>query len=292
MRSFFDSTHPDDDDSPYGVLCHPRSDLHRKARAAVEGLFEENHKFVGDDLPANAKRQLQESFWELFLADALRRRGVDLVPRSDRKAKAGPDLLTASGIWIEAVAPGTGHGADRVPDWESGVARSVPDDQMQLRYLAALDEKRKKFDKYKQSSLVGATDPCVIAVNSANMGISGELDVHRGVRALFGLGWQVAHIDVASRIVLSDTWEHEDHIRKQSATPISKTGFLDATFAGVAAALFSRATPWAVADHGLFCDFVVAHNHNATTRMPLRALPSFQEYAVEEGALRRFERSE
>lgn len=289
IQCFFDASH-DATDTPYGSLCHPRSDVDCEVRDLIQQLFTENHEFVAPDLTENAKTQLQQCFWELFLADALRRRSIELVPRAKRKTEAGPDFLTVDGVWIEATAPGPGTGLDRVPEWECG-GRTVPEREMQLRYLAGLEEKRRKFEEYKRKSIVAPDDPCVIALNAGEVGSSGELDVPRGVRAVFGVGWQLATLDTRTRTFTADSWEHEAGIAKASGAVIPKTGFLDATFCDIAAAVFSTATPWKMHGHGRFCDFVVAHNHNARRQIRLGSLPCFEEYAVEGDAMRRYPRS-
>jgi len=90
----------------------------QEARRFIEHMWSLCGDFLDSDLRDRATRNFSGAFWELYLAFALNANGVHLVPRSERRpAKSGPDLLIRERrIWIEAVAPGPGQGADRVPD--------------------------------------------------------------------------------------------------------------------------------------------------------------------------------
>lgn len=270
----------------YGVLCSPTTEIQKACRAFIEQLFQNNRDYVGTDLPSNARRQLGKAFWELYVAQALRLHGVHLVPRTKRP-KAGPDFMIGQPrVWVEAIAPGPGTGADQVHEPPlDGHARKVPDDQIQLRYMCAIDEKRKKLDRYRAQGIVGSDDPCVIALNGAEVSSSGDFDPPRIIRMLFGIGWPVAHICRTSGQVTS--WSHESRaaVSKASGATVPATGFLDGSLAGIAAILFSLATPWNSFDHRPGCDFMLIHNPDAKTKVPIGLLPAHREYRLDAGRL-------
>lgn len=282
---FFDESYRDQD-TPYGALCSPTTESLMAARAFIEELFRDNKDYVGTDLPSNAKRQLGKAFWELYVAQALRTHGVSLVSRAAR-TKAGPDfLIKQPRIWVEAIAPGPGSGADQVPELPlDGLARNVPDDPIQLRYLCAIDEKRKKFDRYRAQGIVGHDEPCVIALNGAEATNSGDWDPPRIVRLLFGIGWPVAHISRATGQVSSWSYQNRASVTKANGAQVSATGFLDGSTPGIAAILFSLATPWNACDFKPGRDFMVVHNPDAAAKLPLGFFPGYREYHVVDGQL-------
>ena len=59
---------------------------------------------------------------------------------------------------------------DRVPDMKLGVVTVVPDDEIVLRYRAAIKEKYdSKYHNYVENGLIMPTDAYVIAINSCKI---------------------------------------------------------------------------------------------------------------------------
>ena len=89
----------------------------RKARRLTERMWSSCGQFVDADAPERAlKDDFYPVWWELYLAYALSEAGVSLIPSNDPARNAGPgrpDLLASSPrVWIEAVMPQPGTGAD------------------------------------------------------------------------------------------------------------------------------------------------------------------------------------
>jgi type I restriction enzyme S subunit len=188
-------------------------------------------------------------------------------------------------MWIEAIAPGPGTGPDRVPELPADhQARSVPDDQIQLRYLSAIDEKHRKLGLYQQKKAVAQEEPYIIALNGADATQSGDFDPPRIVRCLFGIHMPIAHYSTTQKHVEGYSWQRRQAVEKANGQDISTTGFLGEGMPGVSAVIFSLATPWN-GIHETGKDFVVVHNPNAKNKLPVRLLPARREYWVEEDRL-------
>ena len=84
----------------------------------------------------------------------------------------GPDLRTSINtmtVWIEAIAPEKGSGANEVPNRKSG---SVPENWIRARYTYAIREKLNKWNKYASDGTVGAQDAFVVALSGAKVPLS------------------------------------------------------------------------------------------------------------------------
>ena len=145
----------DGTDETYNRLRNPPAGESRKylvrGREFLEKLWERTSEYVDSDLPDKATRQFHQCFWEMYLAATLLDLRLRLVPRAARKKRdAGPDLQVGSNVWLEAIAVTEGTGPDAVATAPIGVASQVPDNQMKLRLISGVDEKRGKFERYEQ----------------------------------------------------------------------------------------------------------------------------------------------
>ena len=239
-----------------------------RGRAFSEKLWERTSEYVDTDLPDKATRQFHQCFWEMYLAATLLEFGLPLVPRSARKRpNAGPDLQIRPNIWIEAIAVTSGAGPDAVVAAPTGLF-DVPDEQMKLRLIFGVDEKRKKFESYLKNGHVGNTDICIVAVNAALVPpLHYEWHPPRIVRALLEFGHPVLVLNRQTRKVVERTNEHQDAVTKLSGNKVGQGSFLDGTCCSVSACLYSIAS-FTLDEAVLGCDFHMVHNSTAT--VPLR----------------------
>lgn len=288
MDNQFFSTAAGVADPDYSALAEPQDEQAVAVRDFVEALYRANYDVVGKDLPANARSQFHQCFWELYLAQALRSANLQLESRSERGAKSGPDLrVVEPRVWIEAVAPREGEGLDRVLAPVDGQVRSVPDNEIKLRLLSALAEKRAKLDRYHDKGPVGRDDVFVIAINAGCVSSSGDFAPPRIVRTLYGIGWPAAVFDVEAQKVIATTFAHAPCATKRSGQTISTTCFLDGTAAGVSAVLFSKQTAWNAAPDACWpgklpgTDFILVHNATAKNPLPTGRIPCAEEYQLQ-----------
>ena len=122
----------------------------------------------------------------------------------------GPDIFVEHEnrrIWIEAVAPTSGADTnpDRVPDMKLGVAREVPDDEIVLRYRAAIRENYdNKYHNYVENGLIMPTDAYVIAINSCKISAAiMETDTPRVLKAVFPIGNLGVTIDRKTGVIIA-----------------------------------------------------------------------------------------
>ena len=248
------------------------SEILARGRALSEELWSRTAGFLDSDLPDKATRQFHQCFWERYLAASLLDLNLALVPRAERKKPSvGPDLQVAPNIWLEAIAVTSGAGQDAVPDTTSGPANKahdVPDEQITLRLISGITEKRNKFDSYRQNGIVGSDDVCIVALNAALVPpLNFEWFPPRIVRAVMEFGHPVVAMDRSSREIIERTNEHQATITKLSGSAVPQGLFRDGSCSSVSACLYSIAH-FGFAPHTLGVDFVRAHNPTAS--VPLR----------------------
>jgi hypothetical protein len=125
-------------DFPCPIYCRTRdkTDEHNSSgRAFMETLWRDYGIFLDPDVLQRATLNLPAVFWELYVAQTLHSSGINLQPQARTKQnKKGPDFFAANpDVWIEAVMPEMGNGADAVPVQELGVAYEVPVEPVILR---------------------------------------------------------------------------------------------------------------------------------------------------------------
>jgi type I restriction enzyme S subunit len=230
-------------DAEYVELRDGQGERTQEARAFIEEMWFRCGEFLDADLRDRARRNFSSAFWELYLAFAFYANDVHLVPRSERRpARSGPDLLIREPpIWIEAVAPGPGEGADRVPDL-TGIpgAHAVPDERIKLRLRSAIEEKHDRLLAYEKRGWVRPDEPAIVAVGGAGLGLlHGDLNVPRIVRVAFGIGFEQLHIDLATRQVVGSSYLHSPAVRKQSGEEVSTDLFVTPAYRRISALLYS-----------------------------------------------------
>ncbi len=262
----------DGPDRAYSNLRHPAGENEEyliRGRAFCEKLWALTSNYLDADLPDKATRQFHQCFWEMYLAGALLDMGLPLVPRSARqKPGAGPDLQVGSNTWIEAIAVTSGSGPDAIVPPAINVASDVPDEQMKLRLIFGVDEKRRKFERYRQNGLVGPDDICIVALNAALVQpVHFEWHPPRIVRALMEFGSPVLVLNRSNGQVVERTNYYQGSVKKMSGSSVSQGMFHDGTCSPISACLYS--VVGILADkHPLGCDFHMVHN--ATAAVPLR----------------------
>jgi hypothetical protein len=209
----------------------------------------------------------------MYVAAAFLDLGLPLVPRVMRRRKNdGPDIQISPNIWVEAIAVTAGTGPDAVPDYRNAptnVATDTPDEQMKLRLISGINEKRAKFDGYIKNGLVNAGDICIVALNAALVSplIINEWGESRIVRAVMEFGPPVIVLDRQTRAVVERTNAHQAAVIKKNQSPVGQGMFLDDSAKSVSACLYNNA------DYGyeppvLGEGFIVVHNRSANQPLP------------------------
>lgn len=289
LPDLFDAN-PGEELHPLFLACRDQL-VWRPTRERLERAFRARHDLLPEgpeQFASEFRRNFPERSHELWLIDTLAAAGLDLR----RAPPEGPDIKIAMGstrLWIEAVVPGPGTGADRIHERPRG-ARSgfcYGEDQLILRYLTAISDKAAKLRKYRRKGIVQPSDRCLIALSQAGIKDSFMLDLELPVvvKAMLGIGEPVMVID--SDVGVSPTVEIPDRhlVEKRSGSQVATTGFLDGTADHVAGLLFVNDDvanlPWCAAEA-----LRLLHNPNAVTPLPRGILPLKSELWVEQGELR------
>lgn len=260
------------------------------ARAKVEKLWAEFEPYADPHFRSQARIQFIPRFWEMYLNSALTRQGFE---REARPTGRGPDFLfRAPGgerVWIEAVAPTPGTGADRL-EYRSGF---VPENHVLLRIRVAIEEKARKRNWYVRAGKIDAKDPFVIAINCASLGRPPVplLDVSDPpwiLQAVFPIGPPCVEvpIDPATLVdTLAETYSSRYALIKRSGSTVSTDVFMNTEYAGISAVVYSATDHLCIpAHHGE--EFRVVHNPEATRPISRTFLSIGTQYWCQDNEIR------
>lgn len=248
--------------------------------------------YADDQFDTELVDHLQARFWEMYLACVLLDCRHDIVPRHERPAE-GPDLCVRGQgrrIWIEAIAPTVGNGADAVPvitpDKEvAGEVCHMPNEEIILRYASAFTEKRRKFEKYRSRGIVGDDDAVIIAINGGRIPhVYSEPPLPRIVCAMYAYGTDVVTLNRETLEVVEEGHTYRVSLPKRSGSGVPTDSLLNSDAAFASAVVFSYANPWNhPAEPG--DDFVVCHHCDPSVPLDRRWFGRGREYWVDRGSL-------
>jgi hypothetical protein len=213
----------------------------------------------------------------------------------------GPDILLVHNgrrVWVETVIATEGQGPDAIPQRPPGEAYSVPDPEIGLRLLNALQSKRSQYEQALARGTVRSDDAYVVAINAALISIAGlDLNLHRIAKVLYGFGDEYYSINIETRQVVGAGHHQRFEITKKSGADVDSAAFMSDGNRAISSVLYSRAAihlglppidiPAAMRRMGK--DFVQVHNINAASQLPAGWLPRGIEYVVIDNALNRVE---
>lgn len=241
-------------------------------RDFVEELWREYEPYADKHFRTEAQNQFLQRFWEMYVCVVFLRKGFIVKKVSDE----GPEFLViidGQRVWIEAVAPNPGDGADYVPEMKTGEAYKVPSDKIILRYTSVLLDKLLKYKQDCEKGIILETDLYVIALNSRNIPhapYGGVLPYH--VQAFLPFGDYTLSIDPDSSGITDSFYQHQDSVDKLSGVSISKQPFLDHEYDGISAVIHS-AVDCANRPSELGADFDVLHNPLAKHPLSTKSMP-------------------
>ncbi|HEY6140678.1 MAG TPA: hypothetical protein VI670_23235 [Thermoanaerobaculia bacterium] len=224
MRDFFGGC-PAEDTQYYHM---------RKWRVATEyaqRLWKLSEPYLDEGRPEAASRALHAVVWEMYLAASFVDRGHDVKPRDQKRRRdGGPDIQIGDvSAWIEAVIATAGVGPDAVPPLNTdphSPASEVPDRELVLRITNAIDEKWRKYLRYREAEIVREKEPFVIAINGAELptGIL-ECTPPRIARAVFGIGSLVVSFDRETLQAVDEHYAAMPDVAKMSGSTVPTRHF-------------------------------------------------------------------
>lgn len=264
---------------------HPYADTTFVAelRGAVAGLHDNPTAGTERD---RAYFQFQQRFWEMYVGCALLDQGVKLTPRADWEpawGAAGPDLMAlvdGRRVWVECVAPGPGTGPDGVPEIGDKPIEDVPVEGVKLRYLNALDAKRKQVAKHTQRGIVKAEDSFVVAINSRCIPFAFLTSEPPWIAAaLYGLGNIAVTYNKSTKQWSEPFLTRRELVIKKNAESIDANLFMNGKATEVSGVLYSEVDAWN-RKGDLASELMFMHNHMASAPVPDRWLPFSVSYSV------------
>lgn len=135
-------------------------------KAFCESLWSRFAPYADRHFLKEIQIQFHQRFWEMYLTVAFLDRGYTLHKHRDGGPEFGIDIEERR-YWLDAVAPMPGTGQDAVPQLEhdAKVASKVPQEQIILRIMNALDAKREKWKKDLARDRVSENDGYIVAIN-------------------------------------------------------------------------------------------------------------------------------
>ncbi|MFH4621769.1 hypothetical protein [Vibrio furnissii] len=214
-------------------------------------------------------------FWEMDLTVDLIRQGFDVSC-----PKPGPDVclnVDERRVWIEAIAPKEGEGADKVPEVVTGEAHAVPNDRIILRYTSAIAEKYNKYLEYLKSEIIAPDEPFVIAINGCQIpSARADFEPPRIVRSVFPIGHEYLTVDKKSGDVVDSGFEFRLSVQKENGTEIPINHFINSEYSGISAIIFSCSDCCNRPKENN--DWVIVHNPLATNPIASDMISSHREY--------------
>ncbi|KAF0105080.1 MAG: hypothetical protein FD144_989 [Rhodospirillaceae bacterium] len=263
----------------WGAGLHPVYERLRDADDAgdveqkmyLDGLWRRAQGHLDSHFKSAFAHQIHQRFWELRLTAALLDLGYSLEPGADGRPDFATKLPGGERLWIEAVSPSLGSAAnpDRPADLiPNGGFRATPVEQLLMRYTQALQEKRDRFQNYREAGVVAEGDRCIIAVNSGGLWPYVEgVGLPRILSAVFPIGEEQITIDLTSGSTLSVEYPLRGEVVRANGAPISLTAFLHPSYACISGLISdsARVTGWRQQGNARF---VSAANPTATVPLP------------------------
>lgn len=240
---------------------HPRG---QDGKEVCERLWTAYAPLADPHFREDARINFLQRFWEMYLAVALQHRGMALT----RYGNEGPEFYTETAgrrIWIEAIAPKQGAGADRMLDvtYGAAIAEYVPVEKILLRYTSALAAKRERYLAALKKRIIRPEDAYVLAVNSRGIPRAHIADgVPYFVQAFLPFGPVTVVVDTNSFEITGTFRAYRPSVRKVNNAEVSTRTFLDPQSAFCSAVLHSSVD---CANHPseLGGEFTVLHNPQA-----------------------------
>lgn len=240
----------------YRALAAPENPRAAAANAQCESFWVDYQPFADPDFATRFPLETHALWFEMYLTVSLLRTGLP-VQRPPRPGE-GPDVLLEVGgqrIWIEATCatggtPGSPNAVEPIVYAQPGeppVVRDLQPDLIATRITNSLHGKQQAYRRYLDAGLVGPNDLAVIAINVSAVP-HGYFDmVPLMLRALYGVGNPVLHLDRATGAVVARDHQIIASVPKcGTGAPVPMQSFADGSIPHISAVLASREDVWNV----------------------------------------------
>lgn len=266
MEPLFDNT-VTADDPKYNYIRGDSGQTAKVTKMFTESLWVKYHPYADCNFGEQIRRDFDARFWEMYLACTLMDKGYEITGKTSKNA--GPDIRfehKGNIIWIEAIAPTSGSqsSSDKVPELvitNPPTAQQVPDEQIILRYRAAIKEKYDyKYFEYLKSGIIDKEDFYLVAINGCRIPSSRvDFKPPRIVRSVLPIGYPQVTIDTVSMQKISEDYQYRAHISKAHGSSVRTDIFLDPYYKHISAVLFSNVDVFNLTK-SMGDDFITVHN--------------------------------
>lgn len=253
---------------------HPAAE---SGRELCNKLWEVFRPYSDEHFTTEATIDFIARFWEMDLTVSLLEQGLNV-----ECPKPGPDVCLKydnKNIWVEAIAPQKGSGADKVPEQKDGVVCNVPNEKIILRYTSAISEKFNKYQEYLDKNILSDEEPYVIAINGCQIPSARlDFDPPRIVRSVFPIGDEYVTIDKKAMKAVDRGFQFKASVKKESGSDIMIKHFIEPDFSGVSAIIFSCSDCCNRPTNGN--DWIIVHNPEAKNPLPQEWITCEREYSA------------
>ena len=255
----------------------------------VESLWRDYRPYADNHFLSDACRHFQERFWEMYLGVTFLKHGFSI----NRDKNAGPEFYlqteTQRKIWIEAIVPGAGDGADAAPPLSPGDASDSPVNEFILRLRHAIEEKKKKYDSDVDKGIISSDDIYIIGINSKRAAlIPWDSELPSIVKSVYPMGNPIVSLNNNILEIREETrHEYRNNIQKKSGSLVSTDVFLDTNYEGISAVIYSNVNCANKPDK-FGSDFILIHNAVAKNKLNLGFFKFGREYWIENGELKSY----
>lgn len=215
-------------------------DNHPDTKAFVERLWQKYKPYAEPNFLEDAKKDFHAKTWEMYLGYLFLENDFDIQKKTQ---KEGPDLhllWNDYSIWVEATAPGSGTGANAVPDYKFNEVSYQPEEQIILRLISAIEEKFKKYKSYIDKGVIKGNDFYIIAVNGGRIRYAiMEQHIPYIVKSVFPFGNLVLSLSKESMEIVNSHYEYRDIITTAKGSPVPTNIFERRDYAGISAIFYS-----------------------------------------------------
>lgn len=229
-------------DAAYINIRDARDGRLAEVRAHCEALWVAYEEYADHHFREQIRSDFSARHWEMYLTVSLMDMGfIVSCP------KPGPDVGIEFGgqrIWFEAISPKPGSVAnpDRIQAPQSGVASTVPNDRVVLRYLAAVRSKYfRQYTAWLENGTVAPDDCFVIAINPRELPFEhADTDPPRILQTALPLGHRFVSIDRETLEITGGGHQYRAALHRASGAEVPTGAFLNPEYVGLSGLLCSR----------------------------------------------------
>lgn len=281
----FDGNDNNTDSLAYRNLCnHPPYSFEKQF---IENLWKDFQIYADKQFRKEFKTQTYSRFWEMYLGCSLLKNGFVLKKNNRDK---GPDLYVTKGknlIYIEAVTPKKGSGKDKVDEPPLSKVVTVPRDNITLRILNSIEEKKEQYNNWVKNKIIDNSMPFILAINGSQIiYIRNEDDDELPLilQSISPFGSQYYTLDIKTMEIVNSGFKYKRTITKAEGSEVIKDIISQKEYSFISGFLYSNIKPLN-RPNNMTDDFIFVHNPNAIHPIQIGFFKMGREYFLSENKI-------